>query len=271
MEYLMSNLLLTSIEYGGYISPIKIIIFLVLFFAWLALVNWIYKDAGTVGTKVSFWTAAIFSAGAAAAIIWLIIPVFIIGLLFYLIVVCTASAAYVTHRNAQVPDFDRILSADHIKGLFTNKSKKTDALKELLFITANNNEVPIPEPGTPDFFSYKITYDIITNAILRRVSDVVFTPDHQNYRVIYYVDGAALKQPSISKEKLEQFIHFVKNLADLDLNEKRKPQKGNFRTYKDEESIDWEVSTAGSTSGEVIKVKQLTQQCITYLSDINLT
>jgi type II secretory ATPase GspE/PulE/Tfp pilus assembly ATPase PilB-like protein len=267
----MPDLLLTSIEYGGYISPVKFVIFLILFFLWLPLVTWVHQDAKAVGTNVVFWTAAVLGAGAAAIIIWLVMPIFIIGVLFYLIATTATSVSYVMHRNTLVMDFDRLLTIEHIKGLFVRKEIKLDAIKDFLFITANNNEVPLPEPKTPEFFGYKTAYDIFNDAAWRRTSDIIFSPTPQGYNVIYYVDGVALKQPPIAKNQMEYFIHFLKNLADLDAKEKRKPQKGKFRIYKNKNNIYWEVVTAGSTAGEQIRLKQLTQQTITKLSDLGLT
>jgi len=266
----MTGLLMTSVEYSGYISIIKFLIFLLLFFSWLPLLTWVYQDAKSIGTKEVFWTAVVFGAGAAAAIIWLVTPVFIIGMLFYLIAVAATSISYVMHRNARVPEFDRVLTVEHIKGLFTSEEKKLDTLEEFLFITANNNDVPLPEPKTPEFFGYKTAYEILSDAIWRRASDVVFSSTQQNYNVTYYVDGAALKQPDVAKDRMEYFSRFLKNLADLDPEEKRKPQRGKFRIHQDKKNIDWEITTAGSTAGEQIRLKQITRQSITKLTEINL-
>src|SRR4030042_1724635 len=175
----MTGLLIASVEYGGYISIVKFLFFLLLFFPWLPLLTWVYHDAKTVGTKEVFWTAVVFGVGAAAVIIWLVIPVFIIGMLFYLIAVAATSVSYVIHRNARVPEFNRVLTVEHIKGLFASKEKKLDALKSFLFITANNNEVPVPEPKTAEFFGYKTAYELFNDAIWRRASDVIFSPTAQ--------------------------------------------------------------------------------------------
>jgi type II secretory ATPase GspE/PulE/Tfp pilus assembly ATPase PilB-like protein len=266
----MTGLLMTSVEYSGYISIVKFLIFLLLFFSWLPLLTWVYQDAKAIGTKEVFWTAVVFGAGAVAAIIWLVTPVFIIGMLFYLIAAAATSISYVMHRNAKVPEFDRVLTAEHIKGLFTSKEKKLETLEDFLFITANNNEVPLPEPKTPEFFGYKTAYEILSDATWRRASDVVFSSTPQNYNVTYYVDGAALKQPDIAKDRMEYFSRFLKNLADLDPEEKRKPQKGKFRIHQDKKNIDWEITTAGSTAGEQIRLKQMTKQSVTKLAELSL-
>lgn len=268
----MLNLLLASIEYGGYISIIKFVTFLILFFTWLPLLTWVYQDAKTVGTKEVFWTGIVLGAGAIGAIIWLLIPIFIAGMLFYVIAVGTTSLAYVKHRNMRVMDFDRVLTVEHIKSLLVSQEKKLEALKGFVFITANDNEVPMPEPRTPEFFGYKTAHEILTDAFWRRASSIMFTPTPQEYQIAYYIDGTAMKQPSIARDQMTYFIHFIKHLADLDTNEKRKPQKGKFtvRQHKETNDTEWEVVTAGSTAGEQVRLKQITQENVARLTDIGL-
>jgi len=266
----MPNLVLMAIEYGGYISIVKLLVFLALFFGWLALVGWVDRDAKAVETQHTFWVGLILGTGAAAAIVWMVVPIFIIGLLIYTIAIGATSLAYVKHRNTRVLDFDRVLTVGHIKGLVANKERKVEALKSFIFITTNGNEVPVPEPRTPDFFGYKTAYEILNDAMWRRASSIVFVPTPQDYNVTYHIDGAATKRPNLPKDQMDYLVRFLKQLADLDIEEKRKPQKGKFRTYKQKEGTDWEVTTAGSTAGEQLKLKQTTQRGIMRLSDIGL-
>ena len=266
----MPDLLSAAVAYGGYISIIKFVAYLILFFAWLPLLCWVHQDAKAVETKEVFWTAIVLGAGAGGAIIWLLIPIFLVGMLLYLIAVGATSLAYVKHRNARVMDYDRVLTADHIKSLLVSKEKKLEALKSFTFVTANNNEVPVPEPRTPDFFGYKTAYENMSDAIWRRAESIAFSPTAQDYKVAYYVDGASLKQPSIARELMKYFIGFAKNLADLDTKEKRKPQKGVFKIRRDKDDVRWEVVTAGSTAGEQVRLKQVAQETIARLTDIGL-
>ena len=267
----MSDLLLVSVDYGGYISVVKLVIFLVLFFSWLPLLGWVYTDARAVETKEDKWTGIVLAAGAVGAIIWLLVPVFIVGMLLYIIAVGAAFISYITHRNARVMDFDRVLTAEHIKGLLLrSEAKKLDALKSFLFISSNNNEIPVPQPRTPDFYGYKTAYDIFTDAIWRRASAIVLSPMPQNYSVTYQIDGTALKQPSIAKDEVQYFIRFVKNLADLDIKEKRKPQRGKFKIRQEKNNIEWEVTSAGSTVGEQIQIKRINQKDVMKLADTGL-
>ena len=44
----MPILLSAADAYGGYVSPVKLIVLLVLFLAWIPLVKWVNKDAEQV-------------------------------------------------------------------------------------------------------------------------------------------------------------------------------------------------------------------------------
>ena len=267
----MPDFLALSVELGGYISIIKLIIFLALFFPLLPALCWIYNDAQILENRSQFWITTILSIAAAAIIIWLVVPFFIIGALFYAIAVGSLSFAYIKGRNALVIEAEKVLTADHIKGLFSgDKSKKLKDKKDFIFITANKNEVPLPEPKTPDFHGYNLAYDIFSDALYRRVSNIIFLPGHEGYVSIFYIDGIAVKQPPLPKEQADYLIRFVKLLGNLDINEKRKPQKGKFKIRKDKQDNEWGIITAGSTAGEQVQINRKLQENLTRLEDLGL-
>ncbi len=270
MEHLMPETIIAAVEYSGYISIVKLIVFLALFFPLPPLLAWVFNDAEALEEKGNLWTGVILAAAAAAILIWLLVPVFLIGLAFYIIAVGTASIAYIKNRNAKVLASDRILTAGHVRSLFKSDFKKVSSDKKFIFITANKNEVPLPEPRTPDFFGYKTAYDLFGDITWRRASNIIFAPTAQDYSVIYYIDGVASKQPSVPKEQMEYLIRFIKNLSDLEINEKRKPQKGMFKIREDKNDTDWEVLTAGSTTGEQLQIRQKMEQHLIKLQDIGL-
>jgi type II secretory ATPase GspE/PulE/Tfp pilus assembly ATPase PilB-like protein len=104
----------------------------------------------------------------------------------------------------------------------------------------------------------------------RRASNVALSPTAEDYKVAYFVDGTSLKQPSIAREQMGYFITFVKELACLDPNERRKPQKGRFVIRRGKDDMPWEVTTAGSTAGEQVRLKHIEQETISKLDEIGL-
>lgn len=265
----MISSLLMAVEYGGYVSLIKLGVLLCLFLFWWWFLGWAHKDAKAVSANLALWIGATLGAGAVGLLLWLLIPYFIGGLLAYAVLLGGVALAYVKYRNARVLDFDRILTFDHLKGLVA-KSPKLEAMEDFMFITARNNEVPIPEARTPLFFGYRTAYDVVTDAGWRRTSMVTFAPKGDVYEVMYYIDGAATKQPDMQRDQMEYLIHFLKEVAGLDSKEKRKPQKGKFRSRQGKENTDWEVMTAGSTAGEQLRLTRITKESALRLSDLGL-
>jgi hypothetical protein len=248
----MTESLLMAVEYGGYISIVKLGVFLVLYCLWFLLVDWAHKDAKVVDASIPLWIGMLLGAGVLGALLWWLIPVFIVGLLAFLVLLGGTALAYVKHRNSRVLDFDKVLTIDHFKSL-VSKSDKLEAMENFMFITARNNEVPPPEPRTPMFFGYRTAYEQLTDAMWRRASTITFAPRGENYEVVYNIDGTATKQPPIAREQMDYLMHFLKEVGGLDVKEKRKPQQGKFRTRQNKENTDWEVMTAGSTAGEQVR------------------
>ena len=118
----MANILAAAAGYGGYISPVKLIVLIALFFVWMPLVNWVYRDTKAVKTNTQFWTLIISSTGAGALLIWLLAPRFLIGLLIYIIAVGATVMGYIVHRNARVSDFEKLLTSEHIMVIYVNES-----------------------------------------------------------------------------------------------------------------------------------------------------
>ena len=267
----MTWLTLAAVTYGGYVSAIKLIGFAAMFLGWLPIVNWVNTDAQSVRTKVKFWTMMIAVAGAIALIVLLIVPMFIVGLLIYVITLGACLMAYVIHRNSMVADFERVFTMGHMKNAFVNQDKKMIKLsKGISFITANKNDVPLPKPKSPESLGFSVLCEIIDDAIWRRASDIIFKPQGQEYSVTYKIDGIACKQQARSKEEAEYALQFIKQVADLDVKERRKPQTGPFWTTKDSEKVAWDVTTAGSTAGEQFIINKCEQYLAMKLDDIGL-
>jgi type II secretory ATPase GspE/PulE/Tfp pilus assembly ATPase PilB-like protein len=267
----MPVLLSAALDYGGYVSWVKLLVYLILFLAWLPLVNWVHTDTQSVRTKTKFWTGIIAGAGGGSLLIWLVAPFFLIGLLIFLIAVGSVSLAYVMHRNSLVAEFEKVMTPQHFKSLFTNDSKKMEkSTMGVSFVTANGNDVPLPEPKTYEAYAYQDACEVFEDAVWRRVSQIAFLPAKQEYKVSYTIDGVPVKQPPKEREDMEYFISLLKQIADRDTKEKRKPQTGKMYAVIDGKKIAWELTTAGSTAGEQILVKKFEDKELMKIDELGM-
>jgi len=268
----MADVLGAAVSYGGYINLFKFLLVLAAFFGWLPLANWVYEDSQAVGTNKNLWTVTIVLVGAFGLLLWLLIPIYIIGLLIFLIAIGGEAIAYVIHRNALVADFEKVLTADHLRNLFVDPQKKLQkASRGLAFITAHGNEVPLPQPKTAEANGFVKTCEILDDAIWRRASQVLFNPQKENYEVIYIIDGVPNPQPPRTREEMDYFIYYIKHLAALEVEEKRKPQQGKFKVVVKGDQlhpITWEVNTAGSTAGEQVKLTRADDKTVKKIAEL---
>jgi type II secretory ATPase GspE/PulE/Tfp pilus assembly ATPase PilB-like protein len=176
------------------------------------------------------------------------------------------------HRNSLVDEFQKLLTVNHFKSFFVNEKKELARIeKGLLFITANKNKVPPPAPKTPEFFGYKVAQEFLADAIWRRAEFVLLTPaPEQQYNVSYVIDGVIEKQNPKTREETEYFIRYLKNLADLEVEEHRKPQTGRFTVQKDGKSYGWEVTIAGTSIGEQVRLRYTAEYSFKKLDEIGL-
>ncbi len=267
----MLTLLAADVAYGGYVSIIKLAVYFALFLLWMPLVNWVHSDTQAVRAKVKLWTSTITLAGAVSLLVWPLVPVFFIGLMLYIISVAAVSMAYVMHRNSLVADFEKVLTAEHIKGIFSNENKKlSKSSKGVHFITANGNDVPLPEAKSAESFGFSTACEIFEDAIWRRTSDILLVPGASEYTISYVIDGLSTKQEPRDREDVDYFIHYLKQIADLDPNEKRKPQRGMMEVKIAESKTKWEINTAGSTAGEQMRIRHYEESDMMKLDDIGL-
>lgn len=267
----MTVLLSAALDYGLYVSPVKLAVYVAFFFIWLPIVNWVYSDSQAVRSKQKFWTPVLACAGGISMIVWLVAPFFLIGLLIYLIVVGAVSVAYVMHRNSLVADFEKVLTPQHIKSLFTNENKKMEkSTMGISFITANGNEVPLPEPKTDQAYAYQEACELFEDADWRRASEIAFQPAQHEYSISYVIDGVPVKQPPKEREEMEHFIYLLKQIADLETKEKRKPQTGKMYSVINSKKIAWELTSAGSTAGEQVLIKRFEDKEVMKIEDLGM-
>ncbi len=267
----MFDSILLLVELGGYLSTTKMVIFLALFYPSWLLIQWMHKDADAVGGNATMWVSITLGIVVVMTLVWFVVPLYIVGVLCYAASMLGVSLAYVKDRNARVLDFDRILTVAHIKSFISSTHDEVEGMDSFLFITVNKNDVPRPEARTPDFFGYRVAYDVLTEAIARRAEFITLAPSGENYKIAFQIDGTSVPQPEQPKEQIDFFLRFAKHLGGLDVKERRKPQKGIFYTRRGKDTIDWEIKTAGSTAGEQVRIRKVSQEAIIRLAELGFT
>ena len=269
------NLLAQLPEDSVYINPIKLVALLVAFAIWAYFAQWVDKDTVAVNTYRIMWNMTVVGCGAVGIILGLLIPNFLIGFLAYLGLILTVVVIYIIHRNGLVMPQDTICTMDHFKRLreqgFGNKKKKVKEVKERVRITgADRKVITIPE----DEFEreqYRLTQDLIFDMFWRRAAVVDITPAGQATRISYQIDGIATEREGLIRSEGDAVVQYLKGIAGLNREERRKPQRGQIATVMGENRHDVIVQTAGSTAGEKLKLRVIGPEGSYKVGDLGFT
>ncbi len=106
----------------------------------------------------------------------------------------------------------------------------------------------------------KLVKVIIAHAIEGKASDIHIEPMEGEYRVRFRVDGILHVSLALPKEIGPVVVSRIKILANLKIDEKRKPQDGRFRLTHEGKDYDFRVSTLPVLGGEKVALRILDKE-----------
>lgn len=106
----------------------------------------------------------------------------------------------------------------------------------------------------------KLVQVIISHAIDGKASDIHIEPMDKEYRVRFRVDGILHVSLMLPKEIGPVVVSRIKILANLKIDEKRKPQDGRFRLSEGGNEVDFRVSSLPVIAGEKIVMRILDKE-----------
>ncbi|MCH8309964.1 MAG: type II/IV secretion system protein [Chloroflexi bacterium] len=98
---------------------------------------------------------------------------------------------------------------------------------------------------------------VTLQAVKRKASDVHLVPSSDSAKVMFRVDGVLTEIVVVPITLHESMLSRVKVLAEMDISETRRPQDGSFTLTFNEKSVDFRVSSIGTTWGEMMVIRVL--------------
>lgn len=245
-----------------FISPWKLPLAVVLFTIWTKFAEWADKDAQLVNTYRGIWNLISIFSGLVATAALLLVPIFWVGLAIFVVLVGGNLTAYVLHRNGLVQDEDRVFTPAHIAAKLSSlgggkkkQGKQREVKVRVKLRDHEGKKVAIPEDNEGRE-RFQLTQDLLFDMAWHRVARAEVAPGREQARVAYEVDGIVNEREPMSREDADAVIHYLKELAGLNLDEHRKPQTGKIQAELGQEHrAEVQVRTAGSTAGEKMSLR----------------
>lgn len=238
-------------------SIVKPLLVLIFFGGWAWVVSALDKDAGFYYLKRHLFNLVQLVAGAVALLLILSVPIFWIGLPLGLMFMAGGILGYAYYRNPQVPEGERwSFSLDSFRQRQEERQQAAAQRKATLTIFAPNGErLPIPAPGDEDLHQYMVLDTIMAFALPRNANQIDLSVDAQQAKYRVHIDGVRYPQEAPESAEAVKFIDYLKKLAGLDLEDRRKKQEAHFRVQVEGfGGKDVHLISAGSTRGLQVQI-----------------
>ncbi len=262
---------------GVFISAGKLLGMMFVFTLWTFIASWADKDAIAVNTYRAIWNGVIMAGGVISFLLLLFLPQFLAAVGAYVVLNGIVAVIYVVHRNGLVVEEDKVCTPAHIQRLmregFRGKKKEDSKrdVKERVRLTAfDRKTVKIPEED-PEREQFALVQELLYDGLWRRATQIELIPAGQTTRIRVVVDGVASEKEPIGRAVGDGMLIYLKRLAGLNLEERRKPQRGKMGAAIGDHKYELVIRTEGSTAGEFLKVRVIGAEKGYKIQDLGFT
>jgi type II secretory ATPase GspE/PulE/Tfp pilus assembly ATPase PilB-like protein len=254
---------------GIYFSPVKLILLLLIYLAWVRTCWWVDTDARDLKLPTAIWNPLMFFCGLGGLLVIALLPWFWVSIVVLLALFLVPAYAYVNSRNQQVPPEERVLTKRHLQELGHRYLRLKPPKQEekvrpppIRFISkSSRGELDVKRVArAEESKGYKAALAMVYDAICLRATDIHLEPTKEEMTVRLRIDGILQPAEPFPRATGDGVVNIFKVLADLDITEKRKPQDGSFSAEVDGRIVDFRVATAGSVAGEKLVMRILDKE-----------
>ncbi|MCZ6837356.1 MAG: ATPase, T2SS/T4P/T4SS family [Planctomycetota bacterium] len=239
------------------ISWWKMILMILPFAGWGWLISAkVDKDARHFHLNHELWNSINLGAGVAALCAMLFIPIFWAGWPVGVFILVSPLMIYLKVRNENVPEGQQfhMTGATLADRMELRRAKKASKEALVHFTNSKGKDMPSPMKDDPHYAVHMLTEDILTPAIDARATrvDIVVTP--KGTPVGQIVDGVRQKREPISTEDGAKVFDYIKSIAGLNVEERRKRQFGTCSITTPNGKTKLSITASGSSSGYSLRV-----------------
>ncbi|NNM26514.1 MAG: Flp pilus assembly complex ATPase component TadA [Phycisphaerales bacterium] len=237
-------------------SPYKPFLMILPFIPWAWLVSSkIDKDARYFHLNVGLWNTINLVAGAGALAAMIFVPIFWIGWPLGMLVLAAPILVYWQHRNQEVPENQRFSLTGEGIGARLDARRQAKAVRDAViqFTGADKKTRDVPMKEDPLFAVHMQAEDIIGPALDGRAAAVEMAVGTSNATIAELVDGVRYKR-SMPAESALPVVDYLKELAGLDVKDRRRHQTGTFKMTGPQGGTELVATTAGSSSGLLLRL-----------------
>ena len=214
------------------------------------------KDARYFHLNVNMWNGIHLGAAVAALAAMLFIPIFWVGWPVGMLLLLAPILVYWKVRDQSVPESQKFaLSGEGFAAKMTARRQARAAKDALIqFTDRSGKQRKIPLKDEPMFGTHMLAEDLIGPAIDARASRIEMAIASSGAAISQTIDGLRYKREPISTEEASRLLDYLKEIAGLDVNDRRRRQQGDFKLQSPTGQVVATLVTAGSSAGQTMRV-----------------
>lgn len=248
---------------GFFVNPFLLLLVIFLFCLWVWTTDWIGQDCPQRKLSPQAWVIPnVFVFGITFWLLCAAIP-FFLGYLLAILAWAVPLGMYIKTRNAMLDPHERVMTKDHIRYVIGSLSggKVKRELKEpwdqgpeiqiaaMGADASKNTENLYTARKMPD--AYVWVKELIFEMIARRASKVMMDFTKDTVAMRYLIDGVWLAGENRDRESSDQMLAVLKLVCNLNPNERRARQSGEFEIkYDVKKKVLCSLNTQGTQTGE---------------------
>ncbi|HTL29012.1 MAG TPA: hypothetical protein VL282_07325, partial [Tepidisphaeraceae bacterium] len=215
----------TPIEVGQYISVWKCLPVLIVLLIWARLLTWADKDSIDAHLPRDPLNAAFLGGIIAAVALFLVVPGFGLAFAVFMFFFVAEIATYLLLRNQKIGLSDLSQQfKDWIGSVGRKGPKEVEAAPgEVLLMNKSGSSIAAPDAESPDLAGYLGVQQLLTAPMRHTAGSLHMAPQENAAAVRYVVDGVTYTGPTLDKNTSGAAITYLKQLAGMDVADKRKP------------------------------------------------
>jgi type II secretory ATPase GspE/PulE/Tfp pilus assembly ATPase PilB-like protein len=239
------------VQVGDYLAWWKAIPVLILLLLWGRLVTWIDKDSQEVLLPRLGLNVGNLIGGVIAFALFFMLPGFAVALIALFVILAIEAGVYLAMRNSKVGLGDLGKQFNDWLASLRGGAKEVKVIQgEVQLIGKGGGLLPAPASDDPVLPAYESIQALLTDPLRRNAERVDLVPVDQTAAVRYVVDGVTYAGTTLERSRAAGAIEYMKSIAGMDINEKRKPQSGSMKVSLDGKKRELQIETRGSKEGE---------------------
>ena len=235
----------------------KMLLMFIPFLGWAWLIgNKLDKDARFHHLNVTAWNSAHLIAGTVAFAAMLFIPIFWASWPVGVAILFAPILIYWKVRNEAVPEKQQFyLTGATIAERFESRRVKKAARDALIqFKNSKGVDIPAPMKDDPEYPIHMLSEDLLGPAIDLRATRLELSVTPKGCSIARTVDSVRFKTDPMNTEDALKIIDFIKEIAGLDVKDRRRKQKGKCQLISPEGKTELTLTTAGSSAGQSLRI-----------------